>query len=170
MFNVTELNRTVQVADNGSINFPLLGEVSTVGKTARAVELELSARLNARFVKSPQVSVFVKEYNSQRFTVDGSVKKPGVFPLRDRGSLLQAIALAGGLDNDSASSIVVIFRQTESGRSAARFDLDEIRGGRADDPAIQSGDSIVVDASPGKTALSYFTRVLPALSLFRLVP
>ena len=170
VFNVAELNRTLQVADNGSINFPLVGEISTTGKTARAVEAELAARLNARFVKSPQVSVFVKEYNSQRFTVDGSVKKPGVFPLRDRGSLLQAIALAGGLDNDSASSIVVIFRKTEAGRAAARFDLDEIRSGRAEDPAIQSGDSIVVDASPGKTALSYFTKVLPALSLFRLVP
>jgi polysaccharide biosynthesis/export protein len=64
VFNVAELNRTIQVADNGSINFPLVGEVSTAGKTARMVEADLAARLNARFVKSPQVSVFVKEYNA----------------------------------------------------------------------------------------------------------
>jgi polysaccharide biosynthesis/export protein len=90
-----------------------------------------------------------------------------VFPLRDKGSLLQAIALAGGLDNDSASSNVVIFRQMEAGRAAARFDLEDIRAGRIEDPAIQSGDSIVVDASQGKVVLGYFTKVLPALAVFR---
>ena len=170
VFNVVELNRSVQVSDNGSINFPLVGEVSATGKTARQVEHDLAARLNARFVKNPQVSIFVKEFNSQRFTVDGSVKKPGVFPLRDNNTLLQAIALAGGLDNDSASSMVVVFRQTPAGRAAARFDIDQIRTGKVEDPAIQHGDSIVVDASQGKTMLGYFAKVVPVFSAFRLVP
>jgi polysaccharide export outer membrane protein len=170
VFNVEELKRDIQVADNGSINFPLVGEVKVAGKTPREVERDLAAKLDARFVKSPQVSVFVKEYNSQHFTVDGSVKKPGVFPLRDKSTLTEAIASAGGLDMDSSSSQVVLFRQTTEGRVAARYDIDEIRAGHAADPSIQDGDSIVVDSSQGKVILGYFSKVTPAASLFRVVP
>ena len=167
VFKVPDLSRSVQVADNGSINFPLLGEVATAGKTSREVEQELASRLGARYLQSPQVSVFVKEYNSQRATVEGAVKKPGVFPIRGRMTLLQMIAQAEGLDKESASSTVVVFRQTETGRAAARFDVDDIRAGRAEDPVIQKGDTIVVDSSSGKVAFGYFTRMLPVASLFK---
>ena len=167
VFKVPDLSRSVQVADNGSINFPLLGEVATSGRTSREVEQELASRLGARYLQSPQVSVFVKEYNSQRATVEGAVKKPGVFPIRGRMTLLQMIAQAEGLDKETASSTVVIFRQTETGRAAARFDVEDIRAGRSEDPVIQKGDTIVVDSSSGKVAFGYFTRIIPVASLFK---
>jgi polysaccharide export outer membrane protein len=167
VFKVADLSRSVQVADNGSINFPLIGEVVAAGKTSREIEQDLASRLGARYLQSPQVSVFVKEYNSQRATVEGAVKKPGVFPIRGRMTLLQMIAQAEGLDKETASSTVVVFRQTETGRAVARFDVDDIRAGRAEDPVIQKGDTIVVDSSSGKVAFGYFTRVIPVASLFK---
>ena len=169
VFKVPDLTRTVQVADNGAINFPLVGEVPASGKTAQGVERELTARLGARFLQSPQVSVFVKEYNSQRVTVEGAVKKPGVYPIRGKSSLLQLIAQAEGLDRDTASSEVVVFRQTPGGRAAARFNIDDIRGGRSEDPAMQQGDVIVVDTSATKVAFSYFVKALPVTSVFTAV-
>jgi polysaccharide export outer membrane protein len=77
VFKVAELSKSVQVADGGTINLPLVGEVPAAGKTAQEVETDLTAKLGAKYLQSPQVTVFVKEYNSQRVTVDGAVKKPG---------------------------------------------------------------------------------------------
>ena len=71
IFKVPELARTVEVDESGTITFPPVGEVSVVGKTARDIEHELAKRLEARYLRSPQVTVSVKEFNSQRVTVEG---------------------------------------------------------------------------------------------------
>jgi len=167
VFKVPDLSRSVQVADNGAINFPLIGEVPAAGKTAQEVERELKGRLGASYLQSPQVSVFVKEYNSQRVTVEGAVKKPGVYPLRGKSSLLQFLALAEGVDRETASSSVAIFRQANGARTVARFDVDDIRNGKAEDPQILQGDVIVVDTSSGKEAFGYFAKAMPVAGLFK---
>jgi polysaccharide biosynthesis/export protein len=167
VFNVAQLSRISQVADDGSINFPLIGGVQAGGKTTRQIEADMAARLGARYLQSPQVSVLVKEYNSQRFTVEGEVKKPGVYPIKGGTTLLQSIAQAEGVNNDTASSTALVFRNTAAGRSVARFDLDEIRAGRIDDPWVQQGDTIVVEASAAKSTFNNLTKLIPAAGLFR---
>jgi polysaccharide export outer membrane protein len=169
VFKVPELTRPVQVNENGSFSFPLVGQVSTTGQTPQDIERLLTQKLGGRYLQSPQVSIFVKEFNSQRFTVEGAVKKTGVFPLRGQVTLLQGIAQAEGLDRETASNNVVVFRQTATGRAAARFDIDDIRSGRAGDPPLQQGDTIVVESSQSKVMFSYIVRALPAASLFRVL-
>ena len=159
VFKVPELSKTVQVADSGTINLPLVGEVPASGKTAQEIERNLTKKLGAKYLKSPQVTVFVKEYNSQRVTVDGAVKKPGVYPIRGETSLLQVVAMAEGLDSNRASSDVVVFRTLNGKRSAARFDLNEIRAGRAEDPKMQQGDVVVVDTSTAKTVMDTLVKI-----------
>ena len=85
-------------------------------KTAQEVERDLTSKLGAKYLKSPQVTVLVKEYNSQRVTVEGAVKTPGVHAIKGKTSLVQLIAIAGGLDRRSYDSTVVVFRA--NGRSA----------------------------------------------------
>ena len=97
VFGVADLTRTVQVSTNGAISLPLIKTVQAAGKTASELELIIAAKLEATYLQSPQVSVFVKEYTSQRITVDGAVNKPGIFPTTGQLSLLQSIALAGAL-------------------------------------------------------------------------
>ena len=96
VFKVPELSKTIQVSEVGTINFPLLGEIEAGGKSAREIEQMLTQRLGAKYLQNPQISVFVKEHNSQRVTVEGAVKKPGVIPMAGGLSLVQAIAQAGG--------------------------------------------------------------------------
>jgi polysaccharide export outer membrane protein len=165
VFKVPELSRTVQVASSGTINLPLVGEVPAAGRTARDIEHDLTKRLGTKYLQSPQVNVFVKEYNSQRVTVDGSVKKPGVYPIRGDATLLQMIATAEGL-TDTAKSEVVIFRTVDGKRSAAKFDLDEIRAGKSKDPQIVEGDLIVVDDSTMKSAWQNLIKAIPLSTLF----
>ena len=133
VFKVPELSKSVQVADSGSINLPLVGEVPAAGLTAQEVERDLTKRLGAKYLQSPQVTVFVKEYNSQRVTIEGAVKKPGVYPVRGKTSLLQSIAMAEGLDA-AAQDEIVVFRQINGKRVAGKFDVAAIRDGQCRGP------------------------------------
>ena len=168
VFKVPEMSKSVQVADSGTANFPLVGDIQVVGRTAQQVERDLAAKLGAKYLQNPQVTVFVKEYNSQRVTIEGAVKKPGVFPIRGHGSLMQFIAMAEGLDQ-AAGTEVVIFRQMDGKRVAGRFDIGQIKSGGAADPPLQSGDVIVVQSSMMKETFNNFVKILPLVGVFAAV-
>lgn len=165
VFKVPELSKTVQVAATGTINLPLVGEIPVAGQTARDVEHDLTKRLGAKFLQSPQVNVNIKEYNSQRVTIDGAVKKPGVYPVRGETTLLQLIATAEGL-TDTAQSEIAVFRKADGKRLAAKFDIDDIRSGSTKDPEILEGDLIVVSDSAFKTTYQGLLKALPVTSIF----
>ncbi|HEX5958631.1 MAG TPA: SLBB domain-containing protein, partial [Hyphomicrobiaceae bacterium] len=122
-------------------------------------------RLGAKYLQSPQVTIIVKEYNSQRVTIEGAVKRPGVYPIRSKTSLLQVIATAEGLDTASDTTVVV-FRHIEGKRLAARFDISQIRSGATKDPVIQSGDVIVAPTSAMKGAFDTILKSLPIATVF----
>jgi polysaccharide export outer membrane protein len=161
VFKVPDLTKDVQVADDGTITFPLAGEVTAAGKTAKQLERDLIDKLGVKYLRDPQVTVFVKEYNSQRVTVEGGVKTTGVYALKGRTTLTQVLAMAGDVDSTVASGDIVIFRAIDGKRSAARFDFDEIRSGKIEDPDLQPGDVIVADTSSTKVALNNVMKVLP---------
>jgi polysaccharide export outer membrane protein len=157
----------VHVADTGTINIPLLGEVPAAGKTARDLEQDLKKRLG-KYLQSPQVTVQVREYNSQRVTMEGAVRNPGVHVLKGKTSLLQLVAISGGL-GETSDSTVVVFRQTDGKRYVARFEIDAIRKGEADDPPIQAGDVVVANSSAFKAAWGDFMKTLPVASFAMLL-
>jgi polysaccharide export outer membrane protein len=165
VFKVAELSKSVQVSEAGTVNLPLLGEVYVQNKTARDLEKDLTGQLGKKYLQNPQVSVFVKEYNSQRITVDGAVKRPGVFPLQGGLSLLQAVALAQGLE-DVSDDTVLVFREQNGQRQAARFDVSEIRAGDAEDPQLLAGDVIIAGTSDLKKGMNGFLKALPIAGLF----
>ncbi len=169
VFKVPDLNRQVQVADSGTVNLPLVGEIQAAGKTAQQMERDLTAKLGAKYLQNPQVTVYIKEYNSQRMTVEGSVKKPGIYPLRGKTSLLQSIAMAGGLAESASSDDLVIVRTLNGKRSAAKFDISEIRAGKLKDPVIMPGDLIIVSSSGVKAVFKGILKVVPLGSFLLLL-
>jgi polysaccharide export outer membrane protein len=168
VFMVPELSRTVQISDAGAANLPLIGEVPVAGKTGREVEQDITRLLKAKYLQKPQVSVFVKEYNSQRITVEGAVRRPGVFPIQGGMSLLQAVATAQGMEEISDNTVLV-FRNSDGQRKAARFDISEIRSGEAPDPELVAGDVVVAGTSTIKKGFNGFIKVLPIAGLFTLL-
>ena len=168
VFKVPELSKTAQVSDTGSITYPLLGDVPAAGRTAQELEREITKKLAASYLQKPQVTVLVKEYNSQRVLVDGSVVKPGVYPVQGKASLIQFIALSGGLTT-VADSTVVVFRTVDGKKTAARFDLEDIRSGNAQDPPIQAGDVIVASNSAFKEGFEKLLKVIPLAGVFALL-
>ena len=122
VFDVEELNQTVRVSDDGSISMPLLGRLVVSGLTKTELEQMLARLLGERYVRDPQVTVFVREYESKKIAVTGAVKKPGTFEMLGRKTLLEMISMAGGLDTDLGKEIIV-FRQAED-RPTERIALD----------------------------------------------
>jgi polysaccharide export outer membrane protein len=168
VFQVEELTKTVQVANTGTINLPLVGEVRVAGRTAQEVERDLASRLGAEYLQNPQVTVYVKEYNSQSVTVSGAVKKPGIYTIRGRTSLVQAVVMAGDFD-DGADSNVLILRENDGKRMAAKFDVSAIQKGQAEDPILQAGDQIVAGSSAIKKGFNAILKAVPVVGTFALL-
>ena len=168
VFKVPELSKTVEVSDTGTINLPLVGTVAAAGKTPQQLERELTAALGSQYLQDPQVTVFVKDSFSQRVTVQGAVKKPGVYPLRGKITLLELVATAGGLDTASDSTVLIL-RTTDGKRTAAKFDVSAIQTGRADDPTMQTGDVVVAGTSAIRAGFNNVLKALPVAGLFALL-
>jgi len=146
VFGVDALSKEVRVNAKGQISLPLIGTVPAAGMTTQELEIELKRRYSANYLQNPQVSVFVKEFASQRVTMEGALGKPGIYPISGKITLLQAIALAGGLDEQTADPRgIVIMRQVN---------------GRGD-------DIVVVETSGSKSMFRGFLQATPILGLFR---
>ncbi len=145
---------------------PLIGEVQAAGKTVAELETEIKTKLEAKYLQSAQVSVFVQEANSQQVTVDGAVNSPGMVTLNGPTTLLQTIALSGGLAKGANSRGIVVFRSVDQKRMAAKFDLAAIRGGKSPDPVLYGGDIVVVDSSAFGSAFAGIRESLPAFAVF----
>jgi polysaccharide export outer membrane protein len=169
VFGVDQLSRTVRVNSMGFVSLPLIGNIEVGGFTAQEAEASIAARLADAYLQNPQVSLFIKEYTNQRVTVEGAVNKPGIYPLRGETTLLRTIAMAGGQGGLSDMSQVMLFRQGANGkRDAQVFDVERIRRGEIEDPAVVNDDVIVVNRSPGRVVLkdSIFRDALDAINPF----
>ncbi|WP_449448000.1 polysaccharide biosynthesis/export family protein [Thermomonas brevis] len=168
VFGVQDLDKEVRVNSNGQISLPLVGGVMAGGKTIPELETDLAKKYADGFLQNPQVSVFVKEYTSQRVTLEGAVKKPGIYPITGRTSLLQAIALAEGVDDKIADlGGIVLMRQVGGRRKAAVYDLRLVRKGLVEDPQVYGDDIVVVEQSGSKSAFRRFIETMPAIGVFR---
>jgi polysaccharide export outer membrane protein len=168
VFKVPDLSKTVLVSETGMINLPLVGEVQAAGKTTQELERDLTAKLGATYLQNPQVTVLVRENNSQRITIQGAVEKPGVYPVKGETTLVQIVAMAGGFKATSDSTVLIL-RTTEGKRSAAKFDVDTILKGKADDPPMQAGDVVVAGTSAIKAGFNNVLKALPLAGLFAIL-
>jgi polysaccharide biosynthesis/export protein len=112
VFDVPELSRDVRVGDAGDISYPLIpGRIQVAGLTPFQLQEKLEQLLVENgLVTHPQVSVFVKEQNSQPVSVVGAVARPMVYQIIRPTTLLEVLSNAGGLSDD-AGSFVIVTRQ-----------------------------------------------------------
>ena len=144
VFQAEELSGEVRVDQHGSITLPLLGNVRVAGLTQIQAEKRLANLLGANLLQNPQVSIFIKEFTTQRITVEGEVNRQGVFPLKGKITVLQAIALAGGLGEQAKSDSIALFRKESAGDRVYYIDINLIRNGKVNDPLVKNDDRIVV--------------------------
>lgn len=146
VFGIDDLKRTVRVNTAGGITIPLVGMVQIGGLTATEAEALIAARYKDGYLQNPQISVFIKEFTTQRITIDGAVVKPGIYPLTGQITLLRALALAGGGAQLASLDDVLIFRSNGAGaQEVMKHDVKKIRNGELEDPMLKGDDLIVVN-------------------------
>jgi polysaccharide export outer membrane protein len=167
VFKMEDLSGEYQVDLAGNISLPLIGEVTAANMTTAELDQTLTAKFGEKYLESPDVSVGIKESAGRIVTVDGAVKKAGAFTAIGPMTLMQAVALAGGVTEDANPRRVAIFRQIDGQRQAAAFDLVDIRRGQMQDPRVYPGDIIVIDGTTLSTIQKQLLGSLPVLSIFR---
>jgi polysaccharide export outer membrane protein len=154
------------IGADGFVSLPLAGNVKAAGMTAGELDGVLTERLRAAQLKSPQVSVNIADYGSHRVTVEGAVKKAGVYQFQPGDRLSTAIALAEGTDRVANLREVAVFRRFDGQIGIAKFDLAQLRQGTMLDPIIQPGDRVVVGTSRLAQGWQDVLRALPAAGVF----
>ncbi len=156
----------IRVDAGGELHLPVIGAITAQGLTATELAQDIERRLGERYLRNPSVSVTVMEAASQKITVDGAVTKAGVYTMRGRTTLMQAIAMAEGPTRTANLRSVAVFRVEGDQRSVAVFDLGAIRAGGAADPVLLGDDVIVVDTSRLNAAMRDIIAALPAFGVF----
>lgn len=159
VFQAEELSGKVRVDTNGQISLPLAGSLTVAGSTPTEVENKLKVLLGQRYLQNPQVTVFMESFTNQRVTIEGEVKKPGVYPITGSVTLVQAIALSEGLSGLADSKKIVLFRRIGDQTKAYNLDLDAIRNGKIRDPYLRGDDRVIVHRSDSR----YWLRETAAL-------
>lgn len=143
VFDHPELAAELRVSEAGTITFPLLGEVKTQGLSPHQLEKVLAQGLaSGSFVRQPQVSVLVTDYESQRFSVLGQVTRPGQYPLMAKVTVIGALAAAGGTVNPVAADEATLLR-----RDGTRVPIDLIalfNGDSRQNLALSADDTLYV--------------------------
>lgn len=167
VFQVPDLSfDEVYVDASGRLELPMVGSIQAAGLTPSELSAEMERLLGQRYLRNPQVTVTVSEAASQKVTVDGAVTKPGVYEMRGRTTLLQAVAMAEGPSPIAQLRSVAVFRTVEGRRMVAVFDLSAIRGGQSEDPVIMGDDVVIVDTSRLNARLRDVVAALPGLAAF----
>jgi polysaccharide export outer membrane protein len=168
IFGMPDLTGDYQVDLLGNVSMPLIGDVTATDKTPAELDQALTSKYSEKYLENPDVSVGVKSSAGRIVTVDGAVRKGGAFPVMGSMTLMQAVALAGGADPETANMHrVAIFRTISGQRQAAAFDLVSIQHGQMDDPPVYSGDIVIVDGSKIKATQKRIFQAFPLLTIFR---
>jgi polysaccharide export outer membrane protein len=145
-----DLGLETRVSQGGTISFPLLGQVEVAGLSVSAAETKLAGLLvSGGFVKKPQVNILVTAPQSRMVSVLGQVSKPGRYPVDGKQSLIDILALAGGIGLEGGDTVSVI--RTRNGRTTREVvDIIEMvhSGDFAHDYELAADDVLYVERAP----------------------
>ena len=161
VFQIEELSGVERVNSRGYIKMPLIGSVKVAGLTQGEAENLITGLYSEEYLEDPQVNIDIIEYASQQVTVMGAVKRPGVFALKGRTTLLQALAMAKGLDGLPDKEGIIIFRANTEGKVVGYVvDLAQIENGQQGDPEVIGSDKIVVPVAGVASGIKGITDTL----------
>ena len=148
VYDNDDLETMVRVGDDGSIIFPLLGQVEVSNLSISQVNDKITQLLADGYLVNPQVNVFVKEFRSKKVVVLGRVRSPGVIELSRPISFLELVSKAGGLEKDAGDTATV--KRKEKGKDALiLIDLISLLegGDLTQNVPILDGDTVVISKS-----------------------
>lgn len=189
IFQEPELSRDALTVDaEGTVDCPLIGRMKVADKTARQVEDMLLKAYTPRYLKSPSISVMVREFRNMTVWVSGAVRTPSQVELKGDFSLLAALNAAGNMTSEAGSYVLIIGAEegaaasgptlpdSQKRQSQLRVSRAEIEQGRATNIRLRAGDTVYVPPaetfiitgqvrSPDRYTLTEGLNVLQAIAL-----
>lgn len=144
VFGETDLSGTHRVSAQGTITFPLAGEIQVEGLDPTTVAERIAVRLREGILRNPQVTVFVKDQTSKKVMILGQVSKPGTFTYTPSMSVVEAITVAGGFTPMAAKNGTTITRNEQGKKITLRVPVEDIGVGKAKNVYVRPGDIISV--------------------------
>jgi polysaccharide export outer membrane protein len=140
-----ELSGDVTVRPDGIITILLVGEVQAVGKTPPLLAAEIQQAAE-RYLTEPNVTVIVRQINSRRIYITGEVNRPGAYLLAGPLTVMQVIALAGGVREFAVLDSITILREERGKTRALKFNYEDVARGRRLEQnfELQPGDTIII--------------------------
>jgi len=149
VLGVEDLSGDYRIDGTGNVSLPLIGEVSVSGYSLGEAERVVEQRYAERYLRNPQISIRVVEFRSQQFTALGAVARPQIYNTQRKVTLLEALAMAGGLGRDASGTIYLTdrVRNVEDGTMQVRnliIDIEELTE-RGTQENVVLGESAVIN-------------------------
>lgn len=150
VYGSPDLTLETRVSEAGSITFPLIGEVSIGGISASEAEKKVGGLLESGgFVRKAQVNILVTQLQSQQVSVLGQVNRPGRYPIDGKRSLMDLLALAGGMSADGGDTVSLIRKRNGTTTRDVIDIIQMIRTGElGQDFGLAANDVIYVERAP----------------------
>ena len=139
-----DFSRSIRVRPDGMISLPLMGEVQAAGRTPLQLEQDIVTKLRD-YITKPEVTVMVEQINSKNFNILGQVAKPGSYSLALAPTVVDAIAIAGGLrDFAKQKSIYILRSKPGGGQARIVFNYKDFLKGKNQNVKLGPHDTVVV--------------------------
>jgi len=140
-----ELTKQLVVRPDGKVSYPLIGDIPAAGRTIKELQEDVSKRLE-KFVTDASVSVILLKAQHYKIYVTGKVNRPGEFLVGRPTTVMQAIAMAGGLTPFASPSSIAILRKGAGQDELFPFDYNSVSRGQllSQDRILMPGDVVVV--------------------------
>lgn len=134
VYQEEDLSVIARVDAKGTVNLPLVGEVSVVGQTVSEAQKTIeTAYRNGRYLKHPQVTINIEEYAPREVSIQGMVRNPGRYPLPIEASMtvLELVTKAGGLTDTARGTAITVTRISADGKKTVfTIDIESLIRGR----------------------------------------
>ncbi len=145
VWNDEALHREVRVRPDGRISFPLIGDVQAYGLTVNQLKTELE-KLMDDYVPGVPITVILRSLGYPRIYIVGKVAQPGPFMMDSELTVIQALAMAGGLTTFAGKSNILILRRQGQEQEILEFNYNDLERGRnlGQNIVLLPGDTIIV--------------------------
>lgn len=148
VYDHPDLTTIARISGDGTIIFPLIGQVKVSGLTVSEVSHKIAHLLSQGYIVYPQVTTIVQEFRSQRVTIMGAVHKPGLYELKGYTTFLEVLLKAGDLTSDAGDKAIIKRRPDSPGgkQKVITLDLNRLieKGETSLDVPVVDGDSIYI--------------------------
>lgn len=145
VFSEPDLSGSFRISADGTIDYPFAGRINVAGLRTGEIQVALIEKLKEGYLRNPQVSVMVKEWNNNRVIVMGQVQKPGSVNYFQNMTIVDAIASAGGFTGIAAKNSVTLRREQNGVVHSQRCPVADISEGRAANVVLRPKDIVVVE-------------------------